>query len=173
MDGLLEKEAWRRSMPTEIKKNRPDEQMSSCFLKLYTPTRVCEIIIRNWSAGQPVSPNSRIASGTMDERKAGIQCRGKEERKAGINAGEWTYEEGKRARETRAHRTPRGGEENSGSEGAGHRTARGGMSGCHPDATTKKIAGEQNKTNRGIPRGTEQSNKPLKERKKRKWQRLQ
>ena len=31
------------------------------------------------------------------------------------------------------------------------------MSGCHPDATTKKIAGEretreQNKTNRGIPR---------------------
>ena len=34
------------------------------------------------------------------------------------------------------------------------------MSGCHPDATTKKIAGEQNKTNRGIPRGTEQSNKP-------------
>ena len=30
--------------------------MTSCFLKLYTPTRVCEIIIRNWSAGQPVSP---------------------------------------------------------------------------------------------------------------------
>ena len=26
--------------------------MTSCFLKLYTPTRVCEIIIRNWSAGQ-------------------------------------------------------------------------------------------------------------------------
>ena len=43
---------------------------------------------------------------------------------------------------------------------------RGGMSGCHPDATTKKIAGEQNKTNRGIPRGTEQSNKPSTERKK-------
>ena len=45
-----------RSMPTEIKKNRPDDQMTSCFLKLYTPTRVCEIIIRNWSAGQLVSP---------------------------------------------------------------------------------------------------------------------
>ena len=29
--------------------------MTSCFLKLYTPTRVCEIIIRNWSAGQPVT----------------------------------------------------------------------------------------------------------------------
>ena len=34
------------------------------------------------------------------------------------------------------------------------------MSGCHPDATTKKIAGEretseQKKENRGIPRGTE------------------
>ena len=96
-----------RSMPTEIKKNRPDDQITSCFLKLYTPTRVCEIIIRNWSAGQPVSPNkpddirrngrkesrhsmpgkrrkkSRMTSGTMDERKAGIQCRGKEERKAG------------------------------------------------------------------------------------------
>ena len=25
----------------------------------------------------------------------------------------------------------------------GHRTMRGGMSGCHPDATTKKIAGER------------------------------
>ena len=44
-----------RSMPTEIKKNRPDDQMTSCFLKLYTPTRVCEVIIRNWSAGQLVS----------------------------------------------------------------------------------------------------------------------
>ena len=44
-----------RSMPTEIKKNRPDDQMTSCFLKLYTPTRVCEIIIRNWSAGQLVT----------------------------------------------------------------------------------------------------------------------
>ena len=43
-------------MLTEIKKNRPDDQMTSCFLKLYTPTRVCEIIIRNWSAGQLVSP---------------------------------------------------------------------------------------------------------------------
>ena len=43
-------------MPTEIKKNRPDDQMTSCFLKLYTPTRVCEVIIRNWSAGQLVSP---------------------------------------------------------------------------------------------------------------------
>jgi len=29
--------------------------MTSCFLKLYTPTRVCEIIIRNWSSGQLVS----------------------------------------------------------------------------------------------------------------------
>ena len=28
-------------------------------------------------------------------------------------------------------------------KGAGHRTMRGGMSGCHPDATTKKIAGER------------------------------
>ena len=50
--------------------------MTSCFLKLYTPTRVCEVIIRNWSAGQLVTPNSRIASGGMEERKAGIQCRG-------------------------------------------------------------------------------------------------
>jgi hypothetical protein len=29
--------------------------MTSCFLKLHTPTRVCEIIIRNWSAGQLVT----------------------------------------------------------------------------------------------------------------------
>ena len=72
-----------------------------------------------------------MTSGTMDEKKAGIQCRGMD------------IQEGKRARETRAHRTPRGGEENSGSEGAGHETMRGGMSGCHPDATTKKIAGER------------------------------
>ena len=50
----------------------------------------------------------------------------KKKEKPALNAGEWTYEEGKRARETRAHRTPRGG-----------------MSGCHPDATTKKIAGER------------------------------
>ena len=55
-------------MLTEIKKNRPDDQMTSCFLKLYTPTRVCEIIIRNWSAGQLVSP-----------------------KKPALNAGEWTY----------------------------------------------------------------------------------
>ena len=48
-----------RSMPTEIKKNRPDDQMTSCFLKLYTPTRVCENIKRNWSAGQLVTLNSR------------------------------------------------------------------------------------------------------------------
>ena len=109
-----------RSMPTEIKKNRPDDQMTSCFLKLYTPTRVCEVIIRNWSAGQPVSPN----------KPDSIRHNGRKKK-------------GERARETRAHRTPRGGEENSGSEGAGHRTARGGMSGCHPDATTKKIAGER------------------------------
>ena len=34
-------------------KHRPDDQMTSCFLKLYTPARVCEIVIRNWSAGQP------------------------------------------------------------------------------------------------------------------------
>ena len=33
--------------------------MTSCFLKLYTPTRVCEIIIRNWSAGQLVTLKSR------------------------------------------------------------------------------------------------------------------
>jgi len=32
--------------------------MTSCFLKLYTPARVCEIIIRNWSAGQPVTPSA-------------------------------------------------------------------------------------------------------------------
>ena len=31
---------------------------------------------------------------------------------------------------------------------------------------TAEYRGKQNKTNRGIPRGTEQSNKPLKERKK-------
>ena len=42
--------------------------MTSCFLKLYTPTRVCEIIIRNWSAGQLVSP-----------------------KKPALNAGERTY----------------------------------------------------------------------------------
>ena len=30
--------------------------MTRCFLKLYTPTRVCEVIIRNWSAGQLVTP---------------------------------------------------------------------------------------------------------------------
>ena len=64
----------------------------------------------------------------MDEKKAGIECRGMD------------IQEGKRARETR-----------------GHRTMRGGMFGCHPDATTKKIAGEretseQKKENRGIPR---------------------
>ena len=93
-----------------------------------------------------------MTSGTMDKMKAGIQCRGMD------------IQEGKRARETRAHRTMRGGEENSGSEGAGHRTMRGGMSGCHPDATTKKIAGEretreQKKENRGIPRGTEHTKK--------------
>ena len=29
--------------------------MTGCFLKLHTPTRVCEIIIRNWSAGQLVT----------------------------------------------------------------------------------------------------------------------
>ena len=29
--------------------------MTSCFLKLYTPTRVCENIKRNWSAGQLVT----------------------------------------------------------------------------------------------------------------------
>ncbi len=37
----------------EVNAKRID-QMTSCFLKLYTPTRVCEIIIRNWSAGHPV-----------------------------------------------------------------------------------------------------------------------
>ena len=70
--------------------------MTRCFLKLYTPTRVCEIIIRNWSAGQLVSPKKpdsirrngrkkkekrRLSDGTMDERKAGIQCRGMDIRK--------------------------------------------------------------------------------------------
>ena len=43
--------------------------MTSCFLKLYTPTRVCEVIIRNWSAGQLVIT-----------------------KKPAFNAGEWTYE---------------------------------------------------------------------------------
>ena len=57
--------------------------MTSCFLKLYTPTRVCEIIIRNWSAGQLVTLNSRIASGAMDKMKAGIECRGTDKRRRG------------------------------------------------------------------------------------------
>ena len=120
--------------------------MTSCFLKLYTPTRVCEVIIRNWSAGQPVSPkkpDSIRRNGRKKKENAASQTAQWTKGKPAFNAGEWTYEEGKRARETRAHRTPRGGEENSGSEGAGHRTMRGGMSGCHPDATTKKIAGER------------------------------
>ena len=79
-----------RSMPTEIKKNRPDDQMTSCFLKLYTPTRVCEIIIRNWSAGQLVSPKKpddirrngrkkkgerRLSDGTMDIRRRKTRSR--------------------------------------------------------------------------------------------------
>ena len=79
-----------RSMPTEIKKNRPDDQMTSCFLKLYTPTRVCEVIIRNWSAGQPVSPKKpddirrngrkkkgerRLSDGTMDIRRRKTRSR--------------------------------------------------------------------------------------------------
>ena len=56
--------------------------MTSCFLKLYTPTRVCEIIIRNWSAGQLVSLYSRMTSnGGMDKIKAGIECRGMDIRK--------------------------------------------------------------------------------------------
>ena len=67
-------------MPTEIKKNRPDDQMTSCFLKLYTPTRVCEIIIRNWSAGQLVSP----------KKPDDIKRRNERRRKPALNAGEWT-----------------------------------------------------------------------------------
>ena len=47
--------------------------MTSCFLKLYTPTRVCEIIIRNWSAGQLVTLNSRMTSGGMDTEKKDIR----------------------------------------------------------------------------------------------------
>ena len=69
-------------MLTEIKKNRPDDQMTSCFLKLYTPTRVCEIIIRNWSAGQLVSP----------KKPDDIKRRNERRRKPALNAGEWTYE---------------------------------------------------------------------------------
>ena len=44
-------------MPTETSKVGPraDEQMSSCFLKLYTPTRVCEIIIMSCSSAQPLT----------------------------------------------------------------------------------------------------------------------
>ena len=67
-------------MLTEIKKNRPDDQMTSCFLKLYTPTRVCEIIIRNWSAGQLVSP----------KKPDDIKRRNERRRKPAFNAGEWT-----------------------------------------------------------------------------------
>ena len=39
-------------MPTETSKVGPraDEQMSSCFLKLYTPTRVCDIYIMSCSS---------------------------------------------------------------------------------------------------------------------------
>ena len=39
-------------MPTETLKVGPraDEQMSSCFLKLYTPTRVCDIYIMSCSS---------------------------------------------------------------------------------------------------------------------------
>ena len=65
--------------------------MTSCFLKLYTPTRVCEVIIRNWSAGQLVSP-----------------------KKPAFNAGEWTYES-----PTQPHRG--GEEEEEGTEGEGRR----------------------------------------------------
>ena len=143
-----------RSMPTEIKKNRPDDQMTNCFLKLYTPTRVCEIIIRNWSAGQPVSRSalkSRMTSGTMDERRRETRSRNSRAQDNEGRRGEL------RQRRCRTRDTE-GGEENSGSEGAGHRTMRGGMSGCHPDATTKKIAGEretseqnQEKTGRRCP----------------------
>ena len=55
--------------------------MTSCFLKLYTPTRVCEIIIRNWSAGQLVSP----------KKPDDIKRRNERRRKPALNAGEWIY----------------------------------------------------------------------------------
>ena len=44
-------------MPTETLKvgHRADEQMSSCFLKLYTPTRVCDIYIMSCSSAQPLT----------------------------------------------------------------------------------------------------------------------
>ena len=96
-----------RSMPTEIKKNRPDDQMTSCFLKLYTLTRVCEIIIRNWSAGQLVSPKN-----PNDIRRNGQKKKGN------------TLAELART----GHRGHGGGEGNTGSEDAGHRTMRGGGS---------------------------------------------
>ena len=42
-------------MPTETSKVGPraDEQMSSCFLKLYTPARVCDIYIMSCSSAHP------------------------------------------------------------------------------------------------------------------------
>ena len=47
-------------MPTETSKVGPraDEQMSSCFLKLYTPTRVCDIYIMSCSSAQPLTPSA-------------------------------------------------------------------------------------------------------------------
>ena len=47
-------------MLTEIKKNRPDDQMTSCFLKLYTHTRVCEIYIQGCPPVYPSALKSRI-----------------------------------------------------------------------------------------------------------------
>ena len=64
--------------------------MTSCFLKLYTPTRVCEIIIRNWSAGRLVSPKKPDDIKRRDERR----------RKPALNAGEWTYGKGSAVSQT-------------------------------------------------------------------------
>ncbi len=52
-------------MPTETSKVGPraDEQMSSCFLKLYTPTRVCDIYIMSCSSAHLLTlKTSSIAS---------------------------------------------------------------------------------------------------------------
>ena len=47
-------------MPTETSKDGPraDEQMSSCFLKLYTLTRVCDIYIMSCSSAQPLTSSA-------------------------------------------------------------------------------------------------------------------
>ena len=73
----------------------------------------------------------------MDEMKAGIQCRGMDIRKGSrIASGAMDERRRKNALAEKSF-------ERSEIRTRGHRTMRSGMSGCHPDATTKKIAGER------------------------------